>query len=100
MKSKRATKATGARISCSATAMKANTHEIPKISFVRRLTPAGPVSSLCLLRQVSSLLSRNCRNEPRRDQGEAWVVTPDFMARQLHECDGAACQRSRYMEKE
>ncbi len=37
MKSKRATKAPGTRIYCIATAMKANTHEIPNINFVRRL---------------------------------------------------------------
>ena len=58
MESKRATKATGTRISCIATAMKANTHEIPITNFVRRLTHAGlSVSSLCLLRQVSSVSS-------------------------------------------
>jgi hypothetical protein len=41
MKSKRATKETGTRISCIATAMKANTREIPIINFARRLTHAG-----------------------------------------------------------
>jgi hypothetical protein len=44
VKSKRATKEPGTRIYCIATAMKANTHEIPIISFARRLTHAGPVS--------------------------------------------------------
>ena len=44
MKSKRATKETGTRISCIATAMKANTHEILNIDFVRRLARAEPVS--------------------------------------------------------
>jgi hypothetical protein len=44
MKSKRATKETGTRISCVATAMKANTHKIPTGNFARRLTHAGPVS--------------------------------------------------------
>jgi hypothetical protein len=50
--------------------------------------PGGSVSFLCLLRQVSSALSRNCRNELRRDVDEAWFVTANFMARQLHERDG------------
>jgi hypothetical protein len=36
--------------------------------------PGRSVSSLCLLRQVSSALSRNCRNEPRPDVDEAWFV--------------------------
>jgi hypothetical protein len=44
MKSKRATKETGTRIYCIATAMKANTHEILNINFVRRLARAEPVS--------------------------------------------------------
>jgi len=43
MESKRATKDTGTRISYMATAMKANTHEIPIINFPWRLTHAGPV---------------------------------------------------------
>jgi len=42
------------------------------------------VSSLCLLRQVSPLLSRNCGNKPRPDVGDAWFVAANFMARQLH----------------
>jgi hypothetical protein len=42
MKSKRATKEPGTRIYCIATAMKANTHEIPNINFVRRLARAEP----------------------------------------------------------
>jgi hypothetical protein len=48
---------------CVATAIKAKTHEIPNITFARRLTRwAGrPVSSLCRLRQVSSVSSRNRR---------------------------------------
>jgi len=41
MKSKRATKETGTRISCIATAMKANTHEIQIITFAKCLTHAG-----------------------------------------------------------
>ena len=44
MKSKRATKETGTRISCTVAAMKADTHEIPTINFVRRLARAEPVS--------------------------------------------------------
>jgi len=44
MKSKRAAKETGPRISCIVTAMKAHTHEIPIGNFVRRLTHAGLVS--------------------------------------------------------
>ncbi len=50
--------------------------------------PGRSVSSLCLLRQVSSALSRNCRNEPRPDVDEAWFVAVNFMAWQLHEHDG------------
>ena len=42
MKSKRATKETGTRIYCIATAIKANTHEIPIINFVSRLARAEP----------------------------------------------------------
>jgi len=42
------------------------------------------VSSVCLRRQVSSVLSRNCGNGPRPDVDEAWFVTVNFMARQLH----------------
>src|ERR1700747_848660 len=54
-------------------------------NFSRRATmPGSSVSSLWLLRQVSSVLSRNCRNEPRPDVDEAWFVTVNFMARQLH----------------
>jgi hypothetical protein len=34
--------------------------------------PGRAVSSLCLLRQVSPGLSRNCRNEPRPDVEDAW----------------------------
>ena len=68
--------------SCIATAMKANTHEILIIDFARRLTLAGrSVSSMCLLRQVSSALSRNCRNEPRPDVGEAWFVAANLWQR-------------------
>jgi hypothetical protein len=44
MKSKRATKETGPRISCIQTAMQANPHEIPSRNFPRRTTHAGPVS--------------------------------------------------------
>jgi hypothetical protein len=44
MECKRATKATGARISRIATAMKAKTHEITNINFVTRLARADPVS--------------------------------------------------------
>jgi hypothetical protein len=44
MESKRATKETGTRISCIATTMKANTHEIPNINLVRRLARAERVS--------------------------------------------------------
>ena len=46
--------------------------------------PARSVSFTCLLRHVSSALSRNYRNEPRPDVDEAWFVTVKFMARQLH----------------
>src|SRR5208282_5438434 len=37
----------------------------------------------CLLRHVSSGLSRNCRNERRPDVEEARFVAMNFMARQL-----------------
>jgi hypothetical protein len=50
--------------------------------------PDRSVSFLCLLRQVSSVLSRNCRNEPRREVDEAQLVAANFMAQQLHESDG------------
>jgi hypothetical protein len=46
--------------------------------------PDRSVSFLCLLRQVSSVLSRICRNEPRRDHGEASFVAANFMAAELH----------------
>ncbi len=46
--------------------------------------PGRSVSCACLLRQVSSGLSRNCRNERRPDVDEAWFVAVNFMARQLH----------------
>jgi hypothetical protein len=46
--------------------------------------PGRSVSSACLLRQVSSGLSRNCRNERRPDVDEAWFVAVNFVARQLH----------------
>jgi hypothetical protein len=46
--------------------------------------PGRLVSSLCLLRQVSLVLSRNFRNEPRLDVDEAGFVAVNFMARQLH----------------
>jgi hypothetical protein len=45
--------------------------------------PGRSVSSACLLRQVSSGLSRNCRNERRPDVDEAWFVAMNLMARQL-----------------
>jgi len=60
------------RISRIDTAMDANIHEIPIINFARRLRHARrPVSSLCLLRQVSSLLSRNLGNQAKADVDEA-----------------------------
>jgi hypothetical protein len=42
--------------------------------------PGRSVSYACLLRQVSSGLSRNCRNERRPDVDEAWFVAVNFMA--------------------
>jgi hypothetical protein len=45
--------------------------------------PDRSVSSACLLRQVSSGLSRNRRNERRPDVEEAWFVAINFMARPL-----------------
>jgi hypothetical protein len=46
--------------------------QVTNLAFFR--ARRGQSSFLCLLRQVSSVLSRNCRNEPRRDQGEASFV--------------------------
>ena len=54
------------------------------ISCGERPMPARSVSFMCLLRHVSSALSRNYRNEPRPDVDEAWFVTVKFMAPQLH----------------
>jgi hypothetical protein len=63
MKSKRATKETGTRIYCIATAIKASPHEIPIIAFATRTAETRrAVSSLWLLRQVSSVSSRKRRN--------------------------------------
>ena len=88
MESKRATKETGTCISCIANATKANTHGIPIISlvsFVRRLAHAGwPVSSPCLLRQVSSVWSRNREGSFGPLLMGAQVVTADFVAGELH----------------
>jgi hypothetical protein len=85
MESKRATKETGARIYCIATATKATTHEMPISNFVKRLTHTGrPVSFLCLLRQVSSALSRNRGNQARPDVHKAQFVTANLMAAELH----------------
>ena len=85
MKSKRATKETGAHIYCVATAMRANTHEI------RSLAPPGDshlpgrsVSSLWLLRQVSPVSSRNLGKQARPDVEEAQFVAANFMAAELH----------------
>ena len=39
---------------------------------------------MCLPRQVSSVLPRDCRNDPWPGEDEAWFVTVNFMARQLH----------------
>jgi hypothetical protein len=75
MESKRATKETGTGIYRIATAMRAKTHEITNINFVSDWhLPNRSVSTLWLLRQVSSVLSRNCRYERRRDHGEASFV--------------------------
>src|SRR4051794_9848358 len=70
--------------------MKANTHEIQIIDSAERLTLAGgrPLSLLCRLRQVSSVLSRNCRNEPWSDAHAAQFAAANFMARRLHRHDG------------
>jgi len=56
--------------------MKANSHEIPIDNFARRLTHARrPVSFLCLLRQVSSVLPQDWGSWLRPDADEARVVT-------------------------
>jgi hypothetical protein len=65
--------------------MKAHIHEILGTNFPWPTThPEPSVSSLCLLRQVSQALSRNCRNEPRPDVDGAWFVAVNFMAGKLH----------------
>jgi len=70
MKSKRATKETGTRIYCIATAMKANTHEILNIDFVRRLARAEPVSVnsvplassvICVVTKLQERTPAGCR---------------------------------------
>jgi hypothetical protein len=62
MKSKRATKQTRTRISRIANAMQANTQEIRIVNFEATDTCRAAVSSLCLLRQVSSVSSHNRGN--------------------------------------
>jgi hypothetical protein len=84
MKSKRATKATVARIYCNAIARKANTHEIANLDRRASAGPKRSVSFQCLLRQVSSLLPRNCGPESTPRQGESPFLAVGFMARQLH----------------
>jgi D-isomer specific 2-hydroxyacid dehydrogenase, catalytic domain len=86
MKSKSATKETGGRISCTTTAMRANTHETLITNFTRSITNAkARQCHLC----GSCVKCHLCchaiaRNEPRPDVDEAWFVTVNFMARQLH----------------
>jgi hypothetical protein len=56
----------------SQTAMEANPHEISIINFTRRLIHARqPVSSLCPLRQVSSVSSRNREIQVQPDLADA-----------------------------
>jgi hypothetical protein len=73
MKSKRATKERSARIWHLTTAMKTNTHDILNMSRGDEHAPNRSVSFLCLLRQVSSVLSPNRGNEARPDIEEALV---------------------------
>jgi hypothetical protein len=72
------------RIYWIATVIKASTHEFPIISFATRFAPTRrAVSSLWLLRQVSSVSSRNRRNWvwPELD---GVVCGGEFMAAELH----------------
>jgi hypothetical protein len=64
--------------------------------------PGRSVSSACLLRQVSSGLSRNCRKERRPDVDEAWFVAVNFMARRLRGARQVPLVRKgrRWQEKE
>jgi len=54
--------------------------------------PGRSVSSACLLRQVSSGLSRNCRNERRPDVDEAWFVAVISWHGNCMGTIGTACQ--------
>jgi hypothetical protein len=82
VESKRATKATGTRISCIAAAMKANTHEIPIIDFASRLTLAEPVSviSVPLASSVICVVTQSWKRTPA-DVDDAIVCSREFMAR-------------------
>ena len=94
MKSKRATKETGTRISCIATAMKASIPAVPILNFARRPTQCrAAVSSLCLLRQVSSALSHDCRNKLRPDADEAQFATANLWHGDCISTMGSACLR-------
>ncbi|HVR24897.1 MAG TPA: hypothetical protein VMU26_16425 [Candidatus Polarisedimenticolia bacterium] len=60
MKSKPATKETGARISCIATAMKADTHEIPISNFASdRHMPTARVIPLPLASSVIGVVTQS-----------------------------------------
>jgi len=62
MKSKRATKEAGTRISCIATAIEANTHEILSINFARptNLRPAAGVIPVPLASSVIWVVTQSC----------------------------------------
>jgi hypothetical protein len=68
MESKRATKEAGSRISCVASAMKANAREILNINFVRRLARAEPVSvnSVALASSVTCVVTKLQERTPAR----------------------------------
>jgi hypothetical protein len=85
VESKWATKATGTRISCIAPAKKANTRKIPIIDFAKLLILAGPVGVIHVPSASSVIcVVTNCRNDPWPGEDEAWFVTVNFMARELH----------------
>jgi pyruvate dehydrogenase (quinone) len=100
MKSKRATKEAGSHISCTATAMKADTHEIPLIDLSRRLTHAGPVSVI----RVPFASSVICVVTQLQERTRTDVDEPQFAAANLwhgncRNAMGSACLRRMAMAR-
>jgi hypothetical protein len=67
--------------------MKSTSHEVPNINWGDWYVPNRSVSLLWLLRQVSSVLSRNRGNQAEPDLDGAWFATANFMAGKLHGLD-------------